>query len=165
MKGWKDIAVEFANLRNQVPGFTCMGATRHTFQLANPVLMQWCIDNCVQETHDLDKHDMLSTCFRFPSEIPRLDVWPHPRRLDSQIFDHSVLKQCGDAFWESGRLHDLLLANQTSDALGVWAKSVESAFCEAHVDCEGHPVTLSQAFLGRCQMVEPKKTSDCICLV
>ena len=86
-RGWKDIAVEFASMKNQIPGFTCMGATRHTFQLATPVLMQWCVDNCMQEMHELDKHDMLSSCFRVPSEISRLDVWPHPRRLDSQIFD------------------------------------------------------------------------------
>ncbi len=39
VRGWKDIAVEVAGWKNQVPGMTCMGVTRHTFQLANPVLM------------------------------------------------------------------------------------------------------------------------------
>ena len=161
VRGWKDIAVEVAGWKNQVPGLTCMGATRHTFQLANPVLMQWCVDNWVQDMLELDKHDLLSTRFHFPNEIPRVNVWPHPRRLDSQIFDRGILKQCGDIFLESGRLESLLCQNQTTEALSVWAKAVEDAFCQAHVNCEGHPAVLSQAFLGRCQVVEPKRTTNC----
>ena len=161
VRGWKDIAVEVAGWKNQSPGMTCMGVTRHTFQLANPILMQWCVENCLQEMLDLDKHDLLSTCFHFPSEIPSMNVWPHPRRLDSQIFDREILKQCGENFRESGQLDSLLSQEQTTDAVCVWAKSVESAFGQAHVNCDGQHVALSQAFLGRCQVGEPKKTMLC----
>ncbi len=55
----------------------------------------------------------------------------------------------------------MLSQEQTTDALSVWAKSVEYAFGQAHVNCEGQHVTLSQAFLGRCQVGEPKKTMIC----
>ena len=38
VRGWKDVAVEVAGWKNQFPSMTCMGVTRHTFQIANPIL-------------------------------------------------------------------------------------------------------------------------------
>ena len=110
---------------------------------------------------DLDKHDLLSTCFHFPNEIPCMYVWPHPRRLDSQIFDPDILQQCGERFLESGQLDSFLFQEQTTEALCVWAKSVEKAFGQAHVNCDGQHIDLSQAYLGRCQFGEPKKVMIC----
>ena len=79
-----------------------------------------------------------------------------------RFFDHGILKRCGGVFQDSSQFVSLLMENQTTEALRVWAKSVEAAFCQAHVNCEGQSIELSQAFLGRCQEVEPKKTSNCM---
>ena len=93
---WTDAAVHFANLTGSEPEPTCMMATRHTFQLLNPLMLRFLKTCEVRPFEAFHKHDLLVCTFDVPDSVPIYCQWRQPQKLDDVLFDESLLNHKGN---------------------------------------------------------------------
>ena len=158
-RGWVDLGLLQAEVDGSDPQPTCLGAARHTFQLANRALVQFWKATYVLSAPDLDKHDVLVTDFDIPFKIPRVPKWVLPKSFLDGPVDKVVLDQTlasGHSETQDAVFAALAQAD-VAEALSIWSKAQEEGFMKAACHCDGDHRKLSRKYLGRCQMHEPKQ--------
>ena len=158
-RGWVDLGLLQAEVEGCEPQPTCLGAARHTFQLANRALVQFWRKTYVLSAPDLDKHDVLVSEFDIPLKIPRVPKWVLPKTFLDGPVDKIVLDRTLNNSHTSTQdaVHGALGRSDVAEALSIWSKAQEEGFMKAACHCDGDHRELSKKYLGRCQVQEPKQ--------
>ena len=157
-RGWTDLGLLQAEVSGDEPQPTCLGAARHTFQVANGELVRFWKFTEVRSAPDLDKHDVLVTDFDLPVRVPRVPKWVLPRSFLDGPVDKDVLNQTISSRRDASQaaVSGALAEQDIAKALKAWSMSQEEGFKAAACHCDGEARKLSKKYFGRCQVEEPK---------
>ena len=153
-RGWNDLH-EVANQRFDVPlEPTCKGATRHTFQLANPELSRFLTGMRVDHATDLDSHAVLIGSFDLPSSNPSVWRWLLPRPFDECELNHTDLSHVQVPSQTRVAIEQALVEDDVTSAFQLWSACAENvlhgaALHDGQVPCK--------RFLGRSSRPAPVK--------
>eukprot|EP00435_Cladocopium_sp_Y103_P020844 s1782_g5.t1 len=153
--GWVDTAQLDAERRGVEPQPTCLRATRHTFCLANPLLLSFLVSSDVRFHEDLATHAVLVTEFNLPDHNFRVLKWVMPKPLDKFSFHKEALESMAGSVSESvwaQQVDGPAQAGQMDLAFSNWSIIAEEMLCAAVEEPEVHS---KHTWKGRGQALEP----------
>ena len=154
-EGWADTAQLVAARNGEAPQPTCLRATRHTFCLANPLLVACLASSEVCFHEDLATHAVLVTEFDLPDQNFRVLRWVLPKPLDKLSFHKEALEGMAHAvseeFWKE-QVDDPAVKGSTDVAFLNWSTVVEEMLCAAVEDPDVHS---KSSWRGRGQALKP----------
>ena len=156
MDGWVDTALAVAQRRGVMPEPTCQRATRHTFCVANPMLVPLLRGAQVCFHEDLSAHAVLVTEFELPRNNFRVHKWILPKALDGVALDaaklQSLAEEVDSARWQVA-VDEPLAEGRVDEAFSNWSEIAETVLL-ASVAEDGLDVS-TPGWAGRGKMLEP----------
>ena len=155
-EGWADVAMLDARRRGVEPQPTCQRATRHTFCVANHMLLPFLGISVVDFHEDLPTHAVLVTEFELPANNFSVLKWVMPKSMDKLAFNQETLGRLASSVQEStwrNAVDGPLDADKPDESFANWSAIAENALLASAV--EEAPMVVGGAWRGRGQALAP----------
>ena len=151
-QGWKDAAQLAYDMFGVLPQPTCRNASRKTFILVNPEMVQFFQGCQINEEFQFDSHPILEATFHIGDQIPQRMVWKIPSSFDDMIVDDVLFSQHAQLRCEqrSVTFEDAYQRGDVEQVLRQFALAFEESIQKAVVDVTGQNVDTPRGCFQRC---------------